>query len=125
MASVKLNIREIFSQALDVETADQRLAFLDQACQGDDEVRRKVDDLLTAHAAAGKFMNGTGMHAPTVDMPSIGEGPGSCIGPYKLREQIGDGGFGVVYVAEQEQPVARKVALEIIKPGMDTDDVIA
>jgi serine/threonine protein kinase len=123
MTSVKPSIRELFSQALDFETTDQRLAFLDQACQGDDNVRQKVKDLLVAHASAGKFMNGTGMAAATVEM--VAEGPGSCIGPYKLREQIGDGGFGIVYVAEQERPVTRKVALKIIKPGMDTKDIIA
>ena len=57
--------------------------------------------------------------------PPIGEGPGTLIGPYKLLEQIGEGGFGVVFMAEQQQPVRRKVALKIIKPGMDTRQVVA
>src|SRR5262249_41479714 len=60
-----------------------------------------------------------------VDDPPIAEGPGTVIGPYKLMEQIGEGGFGLVFVAEQQHPVRRKVALKIVKPGMDTRDVIA
>ena len=61
----------------------------------------------------------------TVFQSGVQEGPGSVIGPYKLLEQIGEGGFGVVYMAEQQQPVRRKVALKVIKPGMDTRQVIA
>src|SRR5947209_5251829 len=61
----------------------------------------------------------------TVDMPAIAEGPGTTIGHYKLLQKIGEGGFGVVYMAEQQQPVRRTVALKIIKPGMDTREVIA
>jgi serine/threonine-protein kinase len=64
-------------------------------------------------------------HSLTEDLTQPVEGPGTSIGPYKLREQIGEGGMGVVYVAEQTQPVRRKVALKIIKPGMDTKQVIA
>ncbi len=125
MNPVKPTVREIFTQALEVETSEERLAFLEHACHGDAQVRRKVEDLLAAHTAAGKFMNGTGMAPATLDMPLSVEGPGDYIGPYKLREQIGEGGFGVVFVAEQAQPVCRKVALKIIKPGMDTKDVVA
>ena len=64
-------------------------------------------------------------HSPPSMLPEIGEQPGTIIGPYKLLEQIGEGGFGVVFMAEQQQPVRRKVALKIIKPGMDTRQVIA
>jgi serine/threonine protein kinase len=114
----------IFCEALDIESPERRQAFLDQACQGDAELRRKVQRLLDAHLKAGNFLIGPAVGV-TVDVAPIAERPGSQIGPYKLREQIGEGGFGVVYVAEQEKPVRRKVALKIIKPGMDTKDVIA
>jgi len=125
MTATDLNLRDIFSQALEVESVDARQAFLDQACQGNADVRQRVEHLLAAHADAGKFLNGTGILAATVEKPFTVEVPGDYIGPYKLREQIGEGGFGVVYVAEQTEPVRRKVALKIIKPGMDTREVIA
>ena len=66
-----------------------------------------------------------GPFAPTVDAPAPAEGPGTVIGPYKLLEKIGEGGFGIVYMAAQTEPVRRKVALKILKPGMDTRQVVA
>src|SRR5579864_6732302 len=62
---------------------------------------------------------------PTIDEAHLPERPGTIIGPYKLLEQIGEGGFGVVFMAEQTEPVRRKVALKILKPGMDTRQVVA
>lgn len=102
---------------------DQQAAFLDEACRGNRHLREEVESLLRAHDPEGSFLRSP-VVAVTVDRP-VNERPGSIIGPYKLREQIGEGGFGVVYVAEQEKPIRRKVALKIIKPGMDTKDVIA
>jgi serine/threonine protein kinase len=119
------NLEEIFFAALEIEDRDARSAFLDQAC-GDPELRRRVERLLARDAQASGFLESPAA-PPTVtfESPSLSEGPGTVIGPYKLREQIGEGGMGVVYVAEQTQPVRRKVALKIIKPGMDTRQVIA
>jgi eukaryotic-like serine/threonine-protein kinase len=113
---------DIFRAAVKLTTA-RRAAFLDEACRGNRPLRDEVESLLRAHEPEGSFLQSPAV-AITIDKP-ISERPGSIIGPYKLREQIGEGGFGVVYVAEQEQPVRRKVALKIIKPGMDTKDVIA
>ena len=79
---------------------------------------------MQAHQNAGKFLGGSAISDPTIDQPPT-ERPGATIGPYKLRELIGEGGMGVVYVAEQTQPVRRKVALKVIKPGMDTKQVVA
>src|SRR5262245_30727582 len=114
----------IFRAAAAMAPSD-RAAFLDEACGGNRPLRDEVESLLRAHDPSDSFLE---VPAPAVtidrDRP-ITEGPGAVIGPYKLREQIGEGGFGVVYVAEQEKPVRRKVALKIIKPGMDTKDVIA
>jgi serine/threonine protein kinase/tetratricopeptide (TPR) repeat protein len=89
--------------------------------------RARVEELLRAHQAAGNFLQGNRPPAEpiaTVDEP-IREGPGAVIGPYKLLEQIGEGGFGVVFMAEQTQPVRRKVALKVLKPGMDSRQVVA
>ena len=91
-----------------------------------DELRHEVESLLRAHDASGSFLgNLPSQSDATEDFEPIPERPGTVIGPYKLMEQIGEGGMGLVFVAEQQQPVRRKVALKIIKPGMDTREVIA
>jgi serine/threonine protein kinase len=105
---------------------DRRLAFLDDACGPDQALRREIESLLSAHDAAGSFLlDPPERPQPTTGYEPIREREGSLIGPYKLMEQIGEGGFGLVFVAEQQHPVRRKVALKIIKPGMDTREVIA
>jgi eukaryotic-like serine/threonine-protein kinase len=105
---------------------DQRAAFLDKACDSNQELRREVESLLRAHDTSGNFLReNSSPPQQTADYDSISERPGTVIGPYKLMEQIGEGGFGLVFVAEQQEPVRRKVALKIIKPGMDTRQVIA
>ena len=114
----------IFAAALECKSGAERAAFLDGACGGDQDLRRRVDALLSSHEEAGTFLNEPAAPVATVDQP-ITEQPGTQIGPYKLRQQIGEGGMGVVYLAEQSEPVPRRVALKIIKPGMDTRQVIA
>ena len=105
---------------------DRRDAFLDAACAGDADLRQRVELLLAAQSKAWQLSGSscTRRSIATLDQP-ITEKPGTVIGRYKLLEQIGEGGFGVVFMAEQEEPVRRKVALKIIKPGMDTKEVIA
>jgi serine/threonine protein kinase len=121
MAPNIASIEAIFSKALEIPSAEARAAYLDRACAADPELRRQVESLIDVHDRAGRFLA-----SPTVSFESGSpELVGSTIGPYKLMEQIGEGGMGVVYVAEQTQPVRRKVALKIIKPGMDTKQVIA
>ena len=125
MTESEPDILAVFSQAVEHASAEERSRYLDEACQGDPTTRQRVESLVQAHFKAGKFLGGKSVEPmETIDQP-VGERPGVQIGPYKLREQIGAGGFGVVYVAEQEKPVARKVALKIIKPGMDTRAVVA
>jgi serine/threonine protein kinase/tetratricopeptide (TPR) repeat protein len=119
---------EIFSEAAELHSDSERAAYLERVCGTDLEMRCRVKGLLKAHGRADSFLE-VPAPPPTVDSSqchvSQVESPGAVIGPYKLLEQIGEGGMGVVYTAEQAQPVRRKVALKIIKPGMDTKQVIA
>jgi eukaryotic-like serine/threonine-protein kinase len=109
--------QEIFSAALERTSETERAAFLDAACAGSPEARGRIEALLRAAAAAGGFL--------AESQAIVREGPGMRIDRYHLRERIGEGGFGVVYLAEQEEPVRRTVALKIIKLGMDTRAVVA
>jgi serine/threonine protein kinase/Tfp pilus assembly protein PilF len=162
MASWDPRVNEVFLMAIEAASTEERAAVLDRECQGDPELRRKVEALLQAHDRAGSFLeeaapglaepdpaatlagtetragNGTSPggtsagfqmdtqleQAARVAARPVPEGPGSRIGPYKLLQKIGEGGMGSVYMAEQEVPVRRRVALKIIKPGMDSEQVI-
>ena len=119
-----MNEQTIFTAVLDLDPTE-RAAFLDSACESNYQLRERVEKLLQFHADAGDILNRPGgAIGLTIDQP-IAEQPGIVIGPYKLLEQIGEGGFGVVFMAEQQRPVRRRVALKVIKPGMDTRQVIA
>src|SRR5437016_6378222 len=115
----------IFAEALDLPLSE-RAAHLDRACAGDEKLRQRVEGLLRTHDLAGDFLEKPLPEAAVADSPgvSVGEEAGDRIGRYKLLQRIGEGGCGVVYMAEQEEPVRRRVALKIIKPGMDTKSVI-
>jgi serine/threonine protein kinase/tetratricopeptide (TPR) repeat protein len=124
-----MNEREIFIEAAQLIDPVEQSAFLSRTCGRDDALHRQLVDLLAAHSRAQSFLESppSGIALAIVGRDAaqaVSEGPGTKIGPYKLLQQIGEGGFGVVYMAEQEKPVARKVALKIIKPGMDTKEVI-
>ena len=121
--------KEIFHEALE-RTETARTEFLAAACGEDGELRAHVEGLLAAHDGAGAFMasptgGGAAADAATRATPPAHEPIGTRVGPYKLLQVIGEGGFGVVYMAEQERPIRRRVALKIIKLGMDTKEVIA
>src|SRR5437763_948618 len=106
--------------------ADQRAGYLDQACGDNPALRQEVESLLQAHDAPGSLLEGLSAgRGMTEDHQPIAERASTVIGPYKLLEQIGEGGFGVVFMAEQQQPLRRKVAVKVIKPGMDTRQVVA
>jgi eukaryotic-like serine/threonine-protein kinase len=117
---------EIFNTALQL-SGEERIAYLDQVCRGDNSLREKVEKLLKVHAQIGDFLEPSTQDVPKKPKSEtvIGEKPGDRIGRYKLLEQIGEGGCGVVFMAEQREDVRRRVALKIIKPGMDTKNVIA
>jgi len=126
----------LFAEALSRTDLAQRAAFLERACGGDVALRQRVEALLQSHEQAGSFLHkpagdATSDVAPGqwVDPDKLSEAPlegvGSRIGPYKLLQQIGEGGMGVVFMAEQQEPVRRMVALKVIKAGMDSAQVIA
>ncbi len=118
-----MNERSIFAAALDIADPSERAAYLDQACGSKAGLRQHLDELLAAREKLGSFLREPATLPPASE--PVHEAPGTRVGPYKLLQQIGAGGMGVVYMAEQEQPVRRKVALKIIKPGMDSKQVIA
>jgi serine/threonine protein kinase len=115
-------LEQIFNAALEKNSSAELEAYLDLACGDDARLRKKITDLLKANDQAGTFLD-----TPPVNPDAIleEETTGTKIGRYKILQMIGEGGFGTVYMAEQEEPVNRKVALKIIKLGMDTKQVIA
>jgi eukaryotic-like serine/threonine-protein kinase len=120
---------EVFNAALELPVPE-RAAYLDQACAGDAALRQRVEELLKANEGSCDFLKApdavsTGSGGTVRYSPLPAEKPGDRIGRYKLLQQIGEGGCGVVYMAEQEEPVRRRVALKVIKLGMDTKSVIA
>ncbi|HEU0009489.1 MAG TPA: serine/threonine-protein kinase [Verrucomicrobiae bacterium] len=133
-------VEAMLAAAAAIGDRKERATYLDQACAGDAGLRREVESLLAAHDEAGTFLQQPAPGAPLVAPPSGGtasespegaapsplaEKEGDRIGRYKLLEKIGTGGFGDVWMADQEEPVRRRVALKVIKLGMDTREVIA
>jgi serine/threonine protein kinase/tetratricopeptide (TPR) repeat protein len=130
------SIETILAEAVEIASPAEREAYVVKACAGDAALRQRVERMIVNHFQAGSFLEQpaanlgvTGEFTPSSedarDTAVVTERPGTVIGPYKLLEQIGEGGMGLVFVAEQAQPVRRRVALKIIKPGMDSRQVIA
>ncbi len=128
-------VEAIFAAALEKSSASERSALLDEACAGDAALRQRVEALLKAHAEAGGFLFNSAVDLPE---PRSGKSRANTVeygdtervgvlvaGRFKLLEQVGEGGMGTVWVAEQMQPVRRKVALKLIKAGMDSKTVLA
>ncbi len=151
MTQSQIDLKTLFLAALDQPEGPDRMAYLDLACAGEPSLKAQVEQLLEAHDRAGVFLTSAAettvgsekttasndvaiaptavaadLHRLELASPSpIAEGPGSRIGPYTIIRKLGEGGMGIVFLAEQERPVRRKVALKVIKPGMDTQQVVA
>lgn len=113
--------KSIFLKALEQHSPSKWEAFLDGACGDDADLREQVEKLLEAHQSSDAFVD---QKTETLGQAPV-EQEGTQIGRFKLLQRIGDGGFGVVYMAAQTAPIKRNVAVKIIKPGMDTKEVIA
>src|SRR5262245_15869961 len=120
-----VNELEIFSAALELTDPDARLRFLNDVCAARLDWRDRIEALLRNAAAESQFLKSPLIGLGDTSDPAAFERPGTQLGPYTLVGVIGEGGMGVVYKAEQEIPVRRHVALKIIKPGMDSRQVIA
>ena len=127
MDGIRKTEEQLFEAARKLAGAAQRRAFLQAACRDDPGLRRRVEQLLEDLPAADEFFTDARVEPPTpaAVLGQMTEKPGDRIGRYKLLQKIGEGGMGVVYMAEQEEPVRRRVALKIIKLGMDTKQVVA
>src|SRR5262245_52882217 len=128
------HLMTVFSAALECDSAAEREAYLDRACAGDPALRERVEALLRAHGRVGGFLGpasgpqGTPGYEPTAagTAPAAQPASGAFVaGRYKLLERVGEGGMGEVWMAEQTEPVRRKVALKVVKPGMDSRAVLA
>src|SRR5262245_42716575 len=143
MSDAERHLMTLFGEARELASAAERAAYLERVCGGDRTLRQEVEALLEAHAKAGRFLDpkaaaadaassATGAEADpaladnrTALSQAAAETPGTVIGPYKLLEQIGEGGMGTVWMAQQTEPVKRVVALKLIKAGMDSKAVVA
>src|SRR3954464_12872758 len=124
--------RDVFIAALQREDPAERRAYLDGACARKPELREQVEDLLRLHKGAGSFLErpaaetpATGTFTNAAEQAPSPAAPGAIIGRYKLIEQIGEGGMGTVWMAQQTEPVKRLVAVKFIEAGMDSKQVIA
>ncbi len=126
MLERSVSTETILAEAIEIPGEQERCSFVERACGEDIELRRHVERLIANHFQAGDFLESPASPlSATIRLAHDAEALGTWIGPYKLREVIGEGGMGTVYVAEQEQPIRRKVALKIIKLGMDSREVLA
>jgi len=126
MATFPLSAKAVFDEAVEIASPHERRDYLERACADAPVLRQQVEALLCAYADAGSFLETPPVPpGDTTDLRPAAERPGTMIGPFKLLQQIGEGGMGVVWMAEQTHPVHRKVALKVIKPGMDSKQVVA
>ena len=148
MTTSQPDLKALFLGALERPEGPERAAYLADACRGEASLRAQVEELLEAHVRAGVFLASATETAAKGDPDlaggeaaewlgpdttrenltppgTIAEGPGSRIGSYTIIRKVGEGGMGIVFLAEQERPIHRKVALKVVKPGMDTEQVVA
>jgi serine/threonine protein kinase/tetratricopeptide (TPR) repeat protein len=123
MTREPIDEKEVFNSARRLAVQEERVAYLQQVCGHEPRTLHRILELLNVHFQDSSFLESPAVASgATIDTPA--EEPGTLIGPYKLLEQIGEGGMGLVFMAEQSRPVRRRVALKVIKPGMDTRHVV-
>src|SRR5262249_19946007 len=139
MSDVPERAKSVFLKAVEAASDEDRRAFLDAACRDDEALRREVHDLLAHHGRLGAFLEsppadlaGTGGFTPDGRPPGphdryagTAETVGAVVGPYTLVQEIGEGGMGTVFLARQTEPVKRLVAVKVVKPGLDSRQVLA
>lgn len=126
MTEADMTEEDIFREACRIDSPESRAAYVDRVSRGDQVLRQRVLDLLAACDADSRFLEAPPPELAKTRVPdSAGLSPGAEIGPYKLLQEIGSGGMGVVFMAEQREPVRRRVALKVIRPGMDSQQVLA
>ena len=127
MTDQRLSERSIFEEAVEKPSAEERAAYLGRACGGNEALRQEVEALLAAHDRLGGSppADRGAQPAAAAQEAVLGRPGATVIGPYKLLQPIGEGGMGTVFMAEQQRPVQRKVALKVVKPGMDSRQVLA
>jgi eukaryotic-like serine/threonine-protein kinase len=125
MATLKLDEAAIFDIARQIAAAEARNRFIQASCGEDRGLQARVEALLRVNDEQGSFLESPVASLQGAINATFSEGVGTQIGPYKLIEQIGEGGFGVVFMAEQQHPIRRRVALKVLKAGMDTRQVVA
>jgi serine/threonine protein kinase len=125
LAVSKPDEQAIFHAARRMGSPQAREAYLESVCRGEQRLRARIEALLRIHDEDQTFLRSPvkGFRAGSLD--AVGEAPGTVLGPYQLRQQLGEGGMGTVFLAEQTSPVRRQVALKVIKPGMDSRQVLA
>jgi WD40 repeat protein/serine/threonine protein kinase len=124
-ADERPSLDSVFCAAIELASAEERERYIARACRDDAELKERVERLVDAHFAAGCFLESPATAAAAAVGKLLTVRAGTVIGPYTLLEQIGEGGFGMVFLAEQTQPLRRKVALKVLRPGVDTRQVIA
>jgi eukaryotic-like serine/threonine-protein kinase len=124
MTELPLPEESIFAQALEITSATERAAFLNRACRGNQALRAEVEALLRTHDRAGDLLDLPENEPFTTELPTR-ECRGTVVGPYKLLEPIGEGGMGTVWMAEQSDPIERRVAVKVVKEGMDSRQVLS
>jgi len=124
MTESSLPEESLFAQALEIHSATERAAFLDRVCGANSALRAEIEALLRAHQHSDDLLDLSKKQPATVGLPAH-EGSGTLLGPFKLLEQIGEGGMGTVWMAEQTEPIRRRVAIKVVKEGMDSRQVLA
>ncbi len=120
MTAPNLHEATIFNVARQIEAPEARRLYICQACGEDRNLQARIEDLLRVHDQERTFLDSPTDEFRAILGVPVNDGPGTLIGPYKLRERIGEGGMGTVFLADQSQPIQRQVALKLIRAGLDS-----